>query len=137
MTNPYTMIDPARYMQSSIGPVQKETIVFDLDGTLCEITGGGIEYFSAKPKMDVITRLNSFHNLGWKVVIYTARGMTTNKGDVQRCESLYRHWTEQWLKKYGVQYDELIFGKPAGDLYVDDKGVSVNDFAQGNIRTRP
>jgi len=37
--------------------------------------------------------------------------------------------TEKWLKDNRVCYDELIFGKPAADVYVDDKAVLPEDFA--------
>ena len=29
--------------------------------------------------------------------------------------------TKKQLKKWGVKYDELIFGKPSYDFFVDDK----------------
>ncbi len=28
----------------------------------------------------------------------------------------------------GVNYHELFMGKPAGDLYIDDKGIKDEDF---------
>ena len=31
--------------------------------------------------------------------------------------------TKDQFKKWGVLYDQLIFGKPAADLYIDDKGA--------------
>ena len=32
--------------------------------------------------------------------------------------------TKDWLKKNNVKYDELIFGKPHADMYIDDLGLS-------------
>ena len=40
---------------------------------------------------------------------------------------------ETWLEKHGVKYDELIFGKPLGDWYIDDKGMSVKDFLKADF----
>ena len=36
--------------------------------------------------------------------------------------------TEQRLKEWGAKYHDLILGKPAGDMYIDDKAVEANDF---------
>ena len=32
------------------------------------------------------------------------------------------------LKNYNVPYDELIFGKPYADIYIDDKGMSLEEL---------
>ena len=34
----------------------------------------------------------------------------------------------QWLEKYGIPYDELIFGKPNVDYFIDDKGFSFKNW---------
>jgi len=34
------------------------------------------------------------------------------------------------LRKWGLEYHKLIMGKPAGDVYIDDKGVRADDFFQ-------
>ena len=34
------------------------------------------------------------------------------------------NFTKKQLKKWNVKYDELIFGKPSYDLFVDDKNLS-------------
>ena len=31
--------------------------------------------------------------------------------------------TEDWLQKWNVPYDELVFGKPYADIYIDDLGI--------------
>jgi hypothetical protein len=36
--------------------------------------------------------------------------------------------TKQQLKDWGVKYNELIFGKPDADIFVDDKGISDKIF---------
>ena len=42
--------------------------------------------------------------------------------------NLFRDITEKQLKDWGVNYDELFMGKPAGDFYIDDKGVKDEEF---------
>ncbi len=36
--------------------------------------------------------------------------------------------TEKQLKEWNVKYHALFLGKPAGDLYIDDKGIRDIDF---------
>lgn len=104
------------------------TLVFDLDGTICEQTAGGEEYFKAKPKPSMIQQIKIAKDLGWKIIIYTARGMNLYDGDLRRIEYNMRSKTEKWLEESGVPYDALYFGKPPGDMYVDDKGICAEDF---------
>ena len=104
------------------------TLVIDLDGTICEQTGGGEHYFSAKPIQDVIDRVNKLKASGCAIIIHTARGMNLYNWNVTRIELEFRSKTEYWLKENGVQYDKLVFGKPPGDMYVDDKAAHVETF---------
>ena len=36
--------------------------------------------------------------------------------------------TYNQLKSWGCKFHHLIMGKPAGDVYIDDKGINDNDF---------
>jgi capsule biosynthesis phosphatase len=103
-------------------------LVLDLDGTICKQTAGGDAYFTAEPREEVIRRVRVAKAAGWEVVIQTARGMNLFNGNVARIELEYRDGTERWLKENNVPFDALFFGKVAGDIYVDDKGVNVDDF---------
>ena len=33
-----------------------------------------------------------------------------------------------WLEKYGIPYDEIRFGKPHVDYFIDDKGIGFQDW---------
>lgn len=110
-----------------------KTLVVDLDGTLCEQTPGGAEYLYAEPKRETIRKVNSLKESGWRVVIHTARGMNRCDGCLEEIERLFRQMTEWWLTENDVKYDELVFGKPAGDLYVDDKGMGADEFTASDI----
>ena len=51
-----------------------------------------------------------------KIIFYTARGSVTGI-----------NWTEvtkDQFKEWGLLFDELKFGKPAADLYIDDKAAT-------------
>ena len=56
-----------------------------------------------------------------RILIFTARGMTTYKENLSIIEKKIRPMTENQLKTWGVKYHKLILGKPSYDVYVDDK----------------
>ena len=43
-------------------------------------------------------------------------------------------FTKNQLKKWNVSYDELIFGKPSYDIFVDDKNLSFEKIGQKNLK---
>lgn len=98
-----------------------KTFAFDLDGTLCSLTEG--KYELAVPFMDRISHVNSLHELGYKVIIFTARG-TTSKRDLTSL-------TQAQLSSWGVKFDQLITGKPHFDLLIDDKAISDQHYFDG------
>jgi capsule biosynthesis phosphatase len=106
---------------------ERKHLVMDMDGTICEQTWNNT-YHLAKPVQDVIDKVNDLYDAGWHVTIYTARGMRTCKGDVKEVERRYKVITEEWLLKHQVMYHRLVFGKPPGDLYVDDRGMTPSAF---------
>jgi capsule biosynthesis phosphatase len=107
--------------------------VLDLDGTLCEQIPMGGDYSLAKPKNDVICKANELFDSGHTIIIYTARGMFRHNGRVTDCLMDFFIMTTKWLKDNGVKYHELQFGKPAGDFYIDDKAMTLNDFKNRNF----
>lgn len=97
------------------------TIVFDFDGVICANNGG--DYINAPPFKDAIAQINQVYSMGYRVVISTAR-YGKRHPDRQYQEGYIE--AVHWLKTHGVKYHELRMGKPAGDLYVDDKGCFVD-----------
>ena len=93
------------------------TYCFDLDGTLCSNTEG--LYDQAVPFFDMISEVNRLKVEGHNILIYTARGSGTGKD--------WKAVTEQQLTQWGVTHDRLILGKPAADVYVDDRGVNISE----------
>ncbi|HER27457.1 MAG TPA: hypothetical protein ENI69_10150, partial [Rhodospirillales bacterium] len=49
---------------------------FDIDGTLCSNTEGA--YDDAEPFADRIRQVNRLHRAGHTILLYTARGSTTD-----------------------------------------------------------
>tara|TARA_B100000965_G_scaffold126678_1_gene105413 strand:+ start:267 stop:563 length:297 start_codon:yes stop_codon:yes gene_type:complete len=92
-----------------------KTFCFDIDGTICTITDG--KYDEAEPYPTRIEQLNKLHQEGNKVILFTARGTSTGID--------WKNTTTKQLNKWGVKYDELIFGKPEADFFVDDKATDL------------
>ena len=108
--------------------MDKTKIVFDVDDTICSNTRK-LSYDKCVPDFEVIKKINDLHdNLGFTIVLHTARGMVSCNGDYEKIVAKNKKVLEDWLKKYDVHYDELIFCKPIADLYVDDKAMNVSDF---------
>lgn len=102
--------------------------VFDLDDTIS--VHKNRDYPNAKPIVPVIEKIRQMKDDGWEIVIYSARGQVSCKGDLKEIEHKNRPVVEEWLKRHNVPCDELIFGKPIGDVYIDDKGMSLDDFIE-------
>ena len=94
--------------------------VVDLDGTLCNSFYDEArklwDYMNATPRYEVIDIINSLYDKGHHITIYTARGSTSGKD--------WKEPTERQLKVWGVKYHRLLFNKPAGELYIDDRTIS-------------
>jgi capsule biosynthesis phosphatase len=110
-------------------PLIYKKLVVDVDGTICENTNGK-NYPDAPPKLDVIAKVNEYYDAGYDVTIFTARGMNIYSGDLVLIEKNLRPITEAWLRRHGVKYCRLIFGKPPADMYLDDKGIRPDEFCR-------
>ena len=100
--------------------------VFDLDDTIC--VHKNRDYPNATPINAVAEKIRKMKRDGWEIVIYTARGQVSCNKNLEKIEAQNRPTIERWLRKHKIPCDELIFGKPLGDVYVDDKGMSLRDF---------
>lgn len=101
----------------------KMRICFDLDNTLVtypEIIG---DYTTVRPNVNVIKMCKYLKSLGHDIIIYTARRMRTYEGNVGACIANIGQTTFDTLKKFGIPYDEIYFGKPYANFYIDDLGI--------------
>ena len=104
----------------------KKTFVFDIDGTLCTNTGGA--YTLSVPLPYRIQKVNKLYDDGHTIILNTARGMGRYNNNAERaCEEFY-DFTKYQMQEWGVKFHHLFLGKPAGDLYIDDKGILANDY---------
>lgn len=98
-----------------------KTICFDIDGVIATKVPEN-DYNLAKPREEIIERIRRLHREGHRIILHTARGSMTGID--------WRVVTEQQMKEWGVSYDELHFGKPAADYYVDDRALRDDELAQ-------
>ena len=38
--------------------------------------------------------------------------------------------TLDWLDRNGIEYDEIFFGKPNGDVLIDDRAIRFEDWSK-------
>mgnify|MGYP003301366117 CR=1 FL=1 len=97
---------------------------FDLDGTICNtpVINDKPAYHEANPIPFMVEQVNRLFNDGHKIIIMTARGRGSGKN--------WTDWTIKQLDMWGVKYHELepMFHKPTADLFIDDKGINVEDW---------
>lgn len=98
--------------------------VFDLDETLCT----GYPYEGAIPLISNIAVVNHLKNEGHTIIINTARGGDTCNGNTGKILKKYGLLTLQQLKDWEINYDEIYFGKPGGDIYIDNKGENAISY---------
>ena len=118
---------------------KQKTIAFDLDDVICwRPTGyedlGPLKYDYCKPILETIDLVNSFYDEGYKIVIYTARGMTQYNGNVALIYSELYSKTIKQLNDWGLKYDQLVMGKIHYDLLIDDKALNSSDLTTQNIK---
>ncbi len=101
----------------------------DLDGTLCEdIDHENVDcrkwdsyqwevwQASVAPIFENIAKINALHEKGHTILIHTSRFHSSKKT------------TEYWLQKFGVLYDDIIFGKPISNFYVDPRAIKPEEL---------
>jgi len=100
--------------------------VFDIDGTICTDTNG--DYCSAQPIIERVNTVNRLYREGHQIILFTARGMGSSSNNDKKARKKWKNLTENQLREWGVKYHYLFLGKPAGDIYIDDKGMNDKIF---------
>jgi capsule biosynthesis phosphatase len=100
----------------------KKTICFDIDNVICK-TDKKKNYKKSKPIINNIKTINLLYEKGYNIVIFTARYMGRCNGDINLILKKIKPLTVLQLKKWGVKYHKLYFGKPSYDIFIDDKAI--------------
>jgi len=106
---------------------EKKRFCFDLDNTLVTLPEIHNDYTTVKPIFKNIMFLKFLKNLGHIIIIYTARKMRSCNGNVGEVIKNIAKITIDTLDKFDIPYDELYFGKPYANFYIDDLAINAND----------
>lgn len=107
------------------------TFIFDIDGTLCPIKGKDEKYEDMVPYPEMIEKLKYYKDNGAKIILYTSRNMNSYNGNLGLINKNTAPLLHEWLKKWDIPYDEIVFGKlwPGHKgFYVDDRTVRPDEF---------
>jgi len=99
-------------------------IVIDIDGTISGLRKKGQTYENVRINEGAAEKIRALKEDGHYIILYSARHMKTCNGDVELVKKKVGKITEDWLKRHNVPYDELHFGKPFADIYIDDLGYT-------------
>ena len=94
-------------------------IYVDIDETICE-SPEDRDYTKAQPIKERIEKINKLFDEGNTIVYWTARGTITGIDWYQVTQKQFEIW--------GVKYHDLKMGKPAYDLFIDDKNIKSDTF---------
>ena len=111
-------------------------IVIDLDGTISYLKQPNESYADVKIKEGAADFIKNLRANGHYVIIQTARNMATCDSNVGKVLKNVGKITLEWLDKNEVEYDEIFFGKPNGNLYIDDRALRFenwNSLTEENI----
>tara|TARA_R110000824_G_scaffold388588_2_gene584215 strand:- start:1107 stop:1415 length:309 start_codon:yes stop_codon:yes gene_type:complete len=99
-------------------------IYVDIDETICQ-SPEDRDYTKAQPIKERIEKINKLFDEGNTIVYWTARGTVTGIDWYQVTKKQFEIWD--------VKHHDLKMGKPAYDLFIDDKNIKSDTFFDDNI----
>ena len=90
-------------------------IIIDIDGTICTEE----KQFSrslAIPLSGAVEAVKALKNKGHTIIFYSARTWAEYE------------MTYDWLTKNEFPFDQLILGKPHGDIWIDDRAIAFDSW---------
>ena len=106
-------------------------LVVDVDGTLCEIKSPQQSYAELVPRHDMIDKLREYQTRGYRILLFTSRNMKTHGQNVGVINKHTAPVMLEWLAKWNIPYDEILFGKPwprSKGFYIDDRAIRPDEF---------
>ena len=103
-------------------------ICIDLDGVICQLKKEGQTYDQLDPVPGAVEKLKQLKAAGHYIIIQTARHMKTCEGNVGLVQARIGYITLNWLEKNEVPYDEIYFGKPWAQIYIDDNAFRFENW---------
>lgn len=107
------------------------TFVFDIDGTICPIKKKSQEYIELVPYKEIVEKIREYKKGGAKITLFTSRNMNSYNGNIGMINANTAKVMLEWLDKWDIPYDEIIYGKPwpgHRGFYVDDRSIRPDEF---------
>jgi mannose-6-phosphate isomerase-like protein (cupin superfamily) len=95
-------------------------IFLDIDNTICKTGEGEDKYYKSIPIKERIDKANKLYDEGHNLTYWTARGGNSGID--------WKELTIKQLNEWECKYHELIMGKPAFDLFIDDKCCNCDEW---------
>lgn len=114
----------------------KFSFIFDIDGTICPLKGKEEKYEDLIPFEDMVEKLRDLKNEGARIVLFTSRNMNSYGGNMGLINKYTARVLLDWLEKWDIPYDEIIYGKPwpgHHGYYVDDRAIRPDEFLKYDI----
>jgi len=99
-------------------------VCFDLDNTLVSYPKIKDDYRSVEPIHKNIRFLKYLKKFNHTIIIHTARRMKTHNGNLGKVMYDIGKITFETLEKLDIPFDEIYFGKPLADVYIDDLALN-------------
>src|ERR1051325_6582601 len=95
-------------------------LCIDIYGVICELRRPDENYADLHPKPGALAKLKALKQAGHYLIRCTARHMATCNSNVGLAVARQGRTLLDWLAKHEIPYDELWFGKPHANFYIDD-----------------
>jgi capsule biosynthesis phosphatase len=103
-------------------------ICLDLDGVIAELKRPGQTYRDIQAVPGAVEKVKALKAAGHYIIIQTARHMKTCGANVGLVNARIAKDTLDWLEAHEIPYDEIFFGKPWAQIYIDDNGFRFSDW---------
>ncbi len=113
-----------------MNPNEHDRLVVDVDGVLAK-KDSEEDYADRDPNEDVVDRLREYADMGFYIILYTARNMRTHEGRIGKINAQTAPVLNDWLDEHKIPYDEIHYGKPwcgYDGFYIDDKAIRPSEF---------
>lgn len=107
-------------------------ICIDLDGVISELKQKGQTYLDVAPVDGAVENIKNLKEAGHYIIINTARHMKTCGSNLGLINARITKMTLEWLEMHEVLYDEIYFGKPWAQVYIDDNAFRFTDWSSIN-----
>jgi capsule biosynthesis phosphatase len=103
-------------------------ICIDIDGVLCELRRPEQTYAEVSPLPGAIEKMKALKQAGHYLILCTARHMATCNSNIGMVMARQGKTLFDWLAQHDLPYDEIWFGKPHADVYLDDNGFRFTNW---------